>query len=275
MAINRLASVENSATEPMSSYASRPMGDSARLNAAYALYLAGATWLAAMVLFKSPSRRGCKSGFWAREIISKHSARYLHQLEKMGCIRCEYVGFEDSSQWQGSLLCANHPSIFDALLLFQKFPRAACVVGANPWRHPLFFIPARQASYIPSFPALRMVKETRRLVSQGGSMIVFPEGTRTREGALAPFHAGFALAAIKGSAAVRTIFIECTSRFLGKSICFKNPLEMPIQFRLSTGDIFHPGPGESARDFSQTLEKYFRENLTREGEAIRRTGAFQ
>jgi 1-acyl-sn-glycerol-3-phosphate acyltransferase len=189
----------------------------------------------------------------------------------MGCIRCEYVGFEDSSNWRASLLCANHPSIFDALLLFQNFPHAACVVGTNPWRHPLFSIPARQAAYIPSLPALRMVKETRSVLSQGGNMIVFPEGTRTREGALGPFLDGFALSAIKGGATVRTIFIECTSRFLGKAISFKSPLEMPIHFRISTGDVFHPGPDERARDFSQTLETYFRARLLREGEAIRRT----
>jgi hypothetical protein len=45
---------------------------------------------------------------------------------------------------------------------------------------------------------------------------------------------------------------------------------MPIHFRLSAGEVFHPGPNESARDFSQTLEEYFRQRLIREGEAIRR-----
>jgi hypothetical protein len=244
--------------------------DFARLNAAYMLYLASATWLAAMVILTAPNRRGGQSSFRARELISRHSTGYLARLERMGCIECEYVGFDDSLKWQGSLLCANHPSIFDALLLFRKFPHAACVVGRNPWRHPLFSIPARHASYIPSFPALRMVKETQNLVSRGGSMIVFPEGTRTRDGALASFHDGFALAAIKSGATVRTLFIECTSRFLSKSISFKNSLEMPIRFRISTGDIFHPRPSENTRDFSRTLEMYFRENLVREGEVIRR-----
>lgn len=270
MAINRLASADNSRPEPVPCSTSTLVADFARLNAAYLLYLASATWLAATVLLTRPNQGGSQSGFWAREIISRHSARYLARLERMGCIECEYAGFDDSSKWQGSLLCANHPSIFDALLLFRKFPHAACVVGRNPWRHPLFSIPARHASYIPSFPALRMVKETQRLVGLGGSMIVFPEGTRTRDGALASFHDGFALAAIKSGATVRTLFIECTSRFLGKSISFKNPLKMPIRFRISTGDIFHPRPSENTRDFSRTLEMYFRENLVREGEVIRR-----
>lgn len=262
--------MENSATAPAPQFESRPLRDSARLHAAYALYLAGASWLAASVLFRFPSDNDETSHLRARETISRHCARYLDRLARMGCTRCEYVGFEDSANWRGSLLCANHPSIFDALLLFQKFPHAACVVGTNPWRHPLFSIPAKQAAYIPSLPALRMVKETRRLVAQGGNMIVFPEGTRTREGALGPFLDGFALAAIKGGAAVRTIFIECTSRFLGKAISFKSPLEMPIHFRLSTGQVFHPDPHANARDFSQTLEEYFRQRLIREGEAIRR-----
>ncbi len=102
-------------------------------------------------------------------------------------------------------------------------------------------------------------------------MIIFPEGTRTREGELEPFLDGFALAAIKGGATVRTIFIECTSRFLGKTISFKSPLQFPIHFRVSIGKVFQPAPNESARDFSQTLEKYYRQSLIRKGEAIRRS----
>jgi len=266
MVTNRFASVENSSTRT-----DRPLRDSLRVNAAYSLYLFSASWLTASVLFRSPTRRNSAASLQARQKISSHSARYLDRLARMGCIHCEYEGFEDCADWRGSLICANHPSILDALLLFQKFPNACCVVGTNPWKHPLFSILARQAAFIPSLPALGMVKETRKVISQGGNIIVFPEGTRTREAALTHFQDGFALAAIKSGATVRTIFIECTSRFLGKAISLRSPLEMPIHFRLSTGDVFRPGPGESARAFSQTLEGYFRAKLVREGEAIRRS----
>ncbi|MFM8765982.1 MAG: lysophospholipid acyltransferase family protein [Spartobacteria bacterium] len=249
----------------------RPLRDSLRVNAAYALYLASASWLTASVLLAFSSGRNGAASLRARQKISSHSARYLDRLARMGCIRCVYEGFEDCADWRSSLICANHPSIFDALLLFQKFPNAGCVVGANPRKHPLFSILARQAAYIPSLPALGMVKETRKFIAHGGNIMVFPEGTRTREGALARFQDGFALAAIKSGAAVRTIFIECTSRFLGKAISLRSPLEMPIHFRLSTGDVFRPGPDESARAFSHALEEYFRARLVREGEAIRRS----
>lgn len=268
MAPNRLASLNDSPAGT-----GRPLRDSMRVNAAYALYLLSAGWLTTSVVFESSRRANGAAVLRARQKISTHSASYLHRLARMGCIRCEYEGFEDSDDWRSSLICANHPSIFDALLLFQKFPAADCVVGANPWRHPLFSILARQAGYIPSLPALGMVKQTRQVIRQGGNIMVFPEGTRTRDGALARFQDGFALAAIKSGAAVRTIFIECTSRFLGRAISLQSPLEMPIHFRLSTGEVFHPGPGENARAFSQALEEYFRARLVREGEAIRRTGS--
>lgn len=266
MVTNRLALVENSSTET-----DRPLRDSLRVNAAYGLFFLGASWLTASVLFGSLSRRSSAASLQARQKISAFSAGYLDRLARMGCIHCDYEGFEDCADWRGSLICANHPSIFDALLLFQKFPDANCVVGANPWSHPLFSILARQAAYIPSLPALGMVKETRRVIKEGGNIIVFPEGTRTREGALGPFQDGFALAAIKSGAAVRTIFIECTSRFLGKAITLQSPLEMPIRFRLSAGEVFHPSPGENARAFSHALEQYFHARLVREGEAIRRS----
>ena len=266
MVTNRFASVENS-----SSGTDRPLRDSLRVNAAYGLYLFSASWLTASVLFGSPTGRNSAASLQVRQKISSHSARYLDRLARMGCIHCEYGGFEDCADWRGSLICANHPSILDALLLFQKFPNACCVVGTNPWKHPLFSILARQAAFIPSLPALGMVKETRQVIGQGGNIIVFPEGTRTRDAALTRLQDGFALAAIKSGATVRTIFIECTSRFLGKAISLRSPLEMPIHFRLSTGDVFRPGPGESARAFSHALEEYFRARLMREGEAIRRS----
>jgi len=274
MAINRLASVENSATAPASRSESRPLRDSVRLHAAYALYLASASWLAASMFLRFRSRADDLMNIRAREMISRHCARDLARLARMGCIRFEYIGFEDSADWRASLICANHPSLLDALLLFQKFPHAACVVGPRPWRHPMLSIVTRKAAYIPSLQALGMVKETRRVVGEGGCMIVFPEGTRTSEGAVGDFHGGFALAAIKSSASVRTIFIECTSRFLGKGFSLKAALEMPICFRISTGQVFQPGPRENARDFSKALEGYFRQYLLRDGDEIRRVDSF-
>ena len=168
-------------------------------------------------------------------------------------------------EWTHSIICANHPSILDALFLFQKFPQASCVVGTNPWSDPFLSIPARQAQYVPGQPALRMVKQIRRTLEDGGNVIVFPEGTRTPSGALREFHDGFALAAIKARASVRTVFIECTSMFLGKGFSFAAGAQLPIHFRFSTGAVFSPAAGANAREFSQELEEYFRRRLRREG----------
>jgi 1-acyl-sn-glycerol-3-phosphate acyltransferase len=232
--------------------------------------MASISWLAASLIWNSDHRNHALSILRAREMISHHCARFLARLDRLGCIVCEYEGFEDARDWHSSLLCANHPSLFDALLLFQKISTRCLRRGTESLETPPFSLVARQAAYIPSLPALRMLKETRRVVAEGGCLIVFPEGTRTGEGALGRFHEGFALAAIKGAATVRTIFIECTSRFLGKTFSLRSALRMPIRFRISTGEVFHPSYNDCARSFSKSLETYFRESLVRDGESIRR-----
>lgn len=266
MATERLPSPEKPPSSPEGSGASAK----ARLRAAYFLYFAGISWLAAVLLAKPATGNPRAACLQTRETVGRHSRNYLIRLAKMNCVHCEFIGFEDARAWRSSIICPNHPSILDAIFLFQQFPQAGCVVGINPWRHPLLSIPSRRAMYIPVHPALGMVKKSRQLLEDGGNMIVFPEGTRTPEGALGTFHDGFALAAIKAGATVRTVFIECSSMFLGKKFDFTGRTRLPIHFRISTGGVFHPAPTEDARVFSNSLEDYFRGRLRRVGDRISR-----
>jgi hypothetical protein len=245
-----------------------------RLRMAYTLYFAGVSRLSVELVFKNIGREREATKRLARETLSRLSGKFLARLSRMDCVHCEFIGFEQAAEWTHSLVCANHPSILDALFLFQKLPQASCVVGTNPWSDRLLSVPARQALYVPGQPALRMVKKIRQTIEEGGNMILFPEGTRTPSGALGPFHDGFALAAIKARATVRTVFIECTSMFLGKGFSFAAGARLPIHFRFSTGAVFSPKPDADAREFSQELEEYFRRRLRREG-GIHRVGPLE
>jgi len=52
------------------------------------------------------------------------------------------------------------------------------------------------------------VKETLRRLKRGEMVLVFPEGTRTRDGEIAPFRPGFATLAVRGRAAIQPVAIE-------------------------------------------------------------------
>jgi len=203
-----------------------------------------------------------------RSRLSKGSAQFFSDLAARNLVRCEFAGFEDAASWKGSIICANHPAILDAICFFWKIPGIGCVVGTNPWSNPLLSLPARLADFVPRDPALRMLKECRQRLQRGENILLFPEGTRTTRGALNPFHDGPALLSVKARAPIRTIFIETNSLFLGKGYSFFKATTRPIKFRFSVGEIFQPCAAETARDLSRRLETYFRQNLGRNGENI-------
>lgn len=203
-----------------------------------------------------------------RSRLSKDSGLYFSDLAARNLVHCEFEGFEEAASWKGSIVCANHPSILDALCFFWKISGVGCVVGMKPWGNPLLSLPARLAEFVPRDPALRMLKECRQRLLRGENILLFPEGTRTTRGALNPFHDGPALLSVKARAPIRTVFIESNSLFLGKSYSFFKPTTEPIVFRFSVGEVFQPGPGESARDLSRRLEGYYRDRLGRDGDMI-------
>lgn len=203
-----------------------------------------------------------------RRHLSSAAGSYLQELAERNLVHYSFEGFEDVEDWKGSIVCANHPSILDALGFFWKMPGIGCVVGMNPWRNPLLALPARLAEFVPRDPPLRMLKECRQRLIRGENILLFPEGTRTTRGALNPFHDGPALLSIKAGAPIRTVFIETNSLFLGKGYSFFKATTEHMLFRFSVGDIFQPRPSESARELSRRLECYFRERLGRDGDRI-------
>ncbi len=238
--------------------------------AAHLAFIVGCLGLIASLYFRKP--RSCPDFIvrHARDRVLDASKGYLRFLSWAGLVHCEFVGFEDVASWSHSLICANHPSILDALALFSKIPQADCVVGKKPLRDPLFSHPARMANYIPSEPPIAMMKKCRDRLEKGANVIIFPEGTRTSTDALNSFHDGFALAAIKAGATIRTVFIECNSLFLSSGFTFFKTSPGPFRFRLSTGASFRADSKVNVRDFSKNLEDYFRSRLRRDGNWILR-----
>jgi 1-acyl-sn-glycerol-3-phosphate acyltransferase len=208
-----------------------------------------------------------------RRRLSETCKKFFEDLSERDLVHCRFEGFENSSEWKGSILVANHPSILDALCFFWKMPGIGCVVGMNPWGNPLLSRPARALDFVPRDPALRMLKECRWRLRAGENILLFPEGTRTTRGALNPFLEGPALMSVKSRAPIRTFFIECNSLFLGKGYSFFHRTSGPIVFRFSAGEVFTGSPGESARCLARRLEDYYRGELLREGDRIfRRSG---
>ncbi len=99
------------------------------------------------------------------------------------------------------IVMSNHQSNFDILTLQGYFPRhLSWMAKQELFRIPVFGHSMRRGGYIPldrsdGRRALKSIEEAAQQIRSGSSVIIFPEGTRTRDGKLLPFkRGGFMLA---------------------------------------------------------------------------------
>ena len=94
---------------------------------------------------------------------------------------------------KGVIVVANHPTLIDIVLLSAFIPRAQCIVKRELWDSPFLGRLMRGSGYIPNdLEPEALVAACRAALADGRSLIVFPEGTRSRPGMKLHFHRGFA-----------------------------------------------------------------------------------
>ncbi|MGB2755244.1 MAG: lysophospholipid acyltransferase family protein [Phycisphaerae bacterium] len=112
----------------------------------------------------------------------------------------------------GVLVVANHQSYLDPILAAVGMPRAFHPMA----RESLFrFAPFRWLiGSLYAFPVRRgtadlaAVKEALRRLKAGGVVLMFPEGTRTRDGSIGPMHGGPAAIAVRAGVPLVPMVID-------------------------------------------------------------------
>lgn len=119
----------------------------------------------------------------------------------------------------GSVVVCNHLSYLDPLLLIALFPRHTTVVKDRLFGIPIFGSVLRLSGYLgsiaPGPEAERTLGQLERMpafLAGGGNLFVFPEGTRSRDGAVGPLNAGAFKIARLCKAPVAVAAIENTQR---------------------------------------------------------------
>ncbi len=133
------------------------------------------------------------------------------------------------------IFAANHQSQFDIFVL-QGF------LGVNfRWlaKKELFTVPVwgpamRRAGYIPidrshGRQAIKSLDEAARKIAAGTSVIIFPEGTRSRDGMLHEFKAGAMVLAIKSGVPIVPVAIQGTFEILPKGKLLMKPGQVSIR----------------------------------------------
>ncbi len=179
-----------------------------------------------------------------------------------GMLRIEVRGLDALGGMRGTVIVSNHPALLDAVFLLAHLPPTACVMRANLLRNPVLCGSALLADYVTNDSGPAFVRQGIKKIQSGGNLLVFPEGARTVTPPLNPFRNGFAVVAARTSAAVQTIVIEYRGAHLKKGVPLFSPAVLPLCFEIRAGELFRPGPDESADGFSRRIESWFRDQLT-------------
>ena len=171
------------------------------------------------------------------------------------------TGREHLDGLQGAIIiCPTHASHFDfSAVRLALGPRhrhrlapavAADYFSANPFRW--FF-----AAWLGAFAFNRAGRGgadsfelATKLLGEGWSVLVFPEGTRSRTGEIARFKPGVGLMATRTGRPVLPVRIVGTHRVLPKGATLPRRAAVEVRF----GEPLVAQPGEDARAFTERLE---------------------
>ena len=136
-------------------------------------------------------------------------------MHRLGIMTYEINGLEKLNR-PGQLIIANHPTLIDVVFLISRIPYADCIVKEKLWHNPFTRGPVMNAGYVSNDDPEKMIAESVSCLQAGGTMVIFPEGTRSVSGVDYKFQRSAAHIALSTHAIVTPVFISCNPSTLTK-----------------------------------------------------------
>lgn len=204
-----------------------------------------------------PARIGQTLG---RRVITWGFRAYLGILKTLCACRLDLSAIDVLSKQGPMVIVANHPSLLDAVLITSRLPNAVCVMKSSLMDNLLFGAAARLAGYVRNDVPLTMILQSTEVLTQGGQVVIFPEGTRTRNFPIEPLLPVVGLMAQRCGVPIQSLLIEFSSPYLGKNWPLWRQPSLPLNISIRLGRRFDPPT--NARAFTQSLQTHFHETLS-------------
>lgn len=157
-----------------------------------------------------------KQSYILSDIIQYSWKFFIWVMSALYLIKVEISGEDKLKRLFGAVVVANHPTLIDIVILISIVPHAVCVVKSKLAEN--FFIKSiiKKIYLINSDSPEEFLIKAKKMLQEGMNVIIFPEGTRTREGQEIHLHRGFAHLALQAKANVVPIKINAFPKILGK-----------------------------------------------------------
>ena len=113
--------------------------------------------------------------------VSVSMRLFVWLMKSLGLLTYEVRGREKLAA-RGQFVVANHPTLIDVVFLVGLMPEVDCIVKQALWRNVFLRWPVYWAGYISNATGEGLVAACAAALRADRSLVVFPEGTRTRPG---------------------------------------------------------------------------------------------
>lgn len=203
----------------------------------------------------------------ARRSISASFRLFLAVVRGVGVLDYRFNNLDVLRAERGCLVIANHPSLLDYVFLASVMNETDCLVKSALLRNPFVSGVIRAANYLINSEAETLLSASQQRLAQGDTLLIFPEGTRTRVGEAITLQRGAANIAVRCNSAVRVVVIHCSERMLDKQSSWYNvPPNKPfftvdVRERINIHDFYDASQHEPALAARQ-LNRHMQHQLT-------------
>jgi len=162
--------------------------------AAWAYFTLGFVFLHAPAYLVALTRPDSQARF------QRYHRRFFQKFFALLAVLCPATSWDIDPRLgdiQDAVVVCNHQSYLDPLLLISLLPRSVTVVKPVFFSVPIFAVVLRKTGYFPATASgrhggltLAALEALPGFFAAGGSLFIFPEGTRNRAGGLKPLPDG-------------------------------------------------------------------------------------
>ncbi|ODS60382.1 MAG: acyltransferase [Acidovorax sp. SCN 68-22] len=172
-------------------------------------------WVTVFPLLQLMVRERRQRARLARRIIRRGFCLFVALMRGSGVLSYEVRGAERLER-RSLLVLANHPSLVDVVFLMALIEGADCIVKGALAGNPFTRGPVRAAGFVCNDTGDTLIDDCLASLREGGSLIIFPEGTRTPRSGSPKLQRGAARVAVRGGIDVTPVRIRVSPPTLGK-----------------------------------------------------------
>lgn len=152
-----------------------------------------------------------------RQIIRRSFQFYIGFMKTVGIFSYE-THHTEKLTGEGQLIIANHPTLIDVIFLLSIIPDTNCIVRDNLRRNPFTKGPIKTAGYIGNNEPEALIDNCATSLKKGDSLMIFPEGTRSKPNQPMKFKKGAACIALAAEKNLTPVVIQCQPIMLSKGV---------------------------------------------------------